>query len=112
MLRCLCGLAVWLAAAPACAGGIDFGWGGGCYPENGFHLQTFACNTNTSTFTMTGAFQTTQSMSDFVGVEAVIDLEAGAATLPNWWQFFNTGSCRLSSLSISADFRPRPGRFA
>lgn len=96
-----------LAASPG--GGINFAWGAGCWPENPVNLKTFACTGNTlSGAIMTGSFASSIDQPDFVGIEAVVDLQASAGSLPAWWQFFNAGSCRATSLSTSQDFTAAP----
>ncbi|MBI5709678.1 MAG: hypothetical protein HZC42_05135 [Candidatus Eisenbacteria bacterium] len=96
-----------LAASPG--GGINFAWGAGCWPENPVNLKTFACTSNTlSGAIMTGSFAPSIDQPDFVGIEVVVDLQSSSASLPNWWQFFNAGSCRATALSTSADFTAAP----
>ena len=103
----ICGVLV-AFAAPAMAGGLNFAWGLGCWPENPVSNAAFACNTNGGSDAATGSFTVSNNQPEFVGIEAVIDLQAASPTLPAWWQFFNPGSCRQSSLSASADFLGSP----
>lgn len=98
------------AAAEGRAGGFNLAWGTGCYGENPVVNRTFGCDTGTlRDATIVGSFQIDRPMSDFVGIEAVIDLQADAQALPPWWEFFNSGACRQASLSASADFTSAPG---
>jgi len=96
-------------AAMADTGGINFAWGAGCWGENPVNSKTFACNTNTGNAQATGSFAPSANMDLFVGIEGVVDLQADAVSLPSWWQFFNSGSCRSTSLSMSSDFSSAPG---
>ena len=97
-----------LHAAPA---GVDLAWDN-CLPEGGTALHYFACDRNTYPYqpvgTMVASFAPATDHPYFIGIEAVIDLLADAATLPDWWQMFNTGSCRPTGLATSMDFTAAP----
>jgi hypothetical protein len=54
------------------------------------------------------SFSLDAAESTFVGIEAIVDFQADADSLPNWWQFYNAGSCRPSGLSVSFDFSSAP----
>ncbi len=95
-----------LAASPG--GGINFNWGD-CSLGTQTYLKTWACNTNTlSGAIMYGSFAPSIDQPDFVGIEAVVDLQASAATLPAWWQLVNPTACRPAGLSPNADFTSGP----
>ena len=97
-------------ARAAHAGGVNLAWGGGCYGENPVSNLTFGCDSGTlRDATIVGSFTLDRPISDFVGMEAVLDVQAESETLPAWWQFFNGGACRGTSLSASADFTSAPG---
>jgi hypothetical protein len=96
------------AAPAALAGGVDLTWGTGCYPENPQTLRTFACNTNTGSASMVASFLLSTDAPQFVGIQATVRLEAQATAIPDWWQFFNAGTCRTTALSTSADFTAAP----
>lgn len=98
-----------LAAGPG--GGINFAWGAGCWADNPVNLKTWVCSANTSNIgaIMTGSFAPSINQTDFVGIEVVVDLQASAGALPDWWQLFNAGSCRATSLSTDANFTTAPG---
>jgi len=99
-----------LATGSARAGGFNLAWGSGCYAENPVVNRTFGCDTGTlRDATIVGSFQIDRAMSDFVGIEAVIDVQSDSPALPPWWDFFNSGACRQASLSASADFTSAPG---
>lgn len=99
-----------LEVRPAAAqGGVNLAWGSGCWFENPQNLKTFACGTNAGADSLVGSFALWSDRDGIVGADAVVDLEAAAGTLPDWWQFVNAGSCRESSLSASLDFSLAPG---
>ncbi|MBI5170954.1 MAG: hypothetical protein HZA61_15800 [Candidatus Eisenbacteria bacterium] len=97
----LCGALLALSASVAAAAGINFNW----TDCNGTVNKTFACNSNTlSGAVMVGSYIPPAGSTAITGEEIVIDLQSSGATLPAWWQFKNTGSCRQTALSTSADF--------
>ncbi len=102
----LIGASVALAAAP----GVNLGWSTdlGCWPESGTADKTFACNSNTGNSTMVASFAIGVDMPDYYGVQCILDGQSESATLPDWWQLSNTGSCRPTALSTSADFTTAP----
>ncbi len=97
------------ARSAAAQGGVNLAWGSGCWAENPQVLKTFRCDANAGAVSMVGSFMLWSDRDGIVGADAVIDLEVAAATLPDWWQFVNAGSCRESSLSASLDFSLAPG---
>ncbi|MBI5709332.1 MAG: hypothetical protein HZC42_03385 [Candidatus Eisenbacteria bacterium] len=108
-----CAALLAIPAAPAAAGGINLTWGTGCWPDNPSVNRTFACDTDSGSSSFTGSFATSTDHPHFVGIEVIVDLQSttswGGGVLPPWWQFFNTGSCRQTSLTVSADFTAAPG---
>jgi len=99
-------LGAWAPAA--LAGGVDLTWGSGCYPETPQILRTFACNTNTGTASMIASFQPSVDAPAFVGIEATMRFQVQATFVPDWWQFWSSGTCRQSALSTSVDFLTAP----
>ena len=61
----------------------------------------FACNTNTGSHAMVGTFRLSSPPASIVGLDAVLDIASAGATLPSWWEFRYTGSCRTTSASVS-----------
>ena len=96
------------ASAASAAPGLNLAWGSGCWLENPVNAKTFACNTNTGNAQMTGSYTPTASQPAFVGVECVLDFQVDGVTVPDWWTFFEAGTCRQTSLSTSADFSGAP----
>ncbi len=98
------------SAAFAVAPGLNIGWttDGGCWPESGTALKTFACTSNSGSAVMVASFAIGSDMADFTALGAILDGQSETASLPDWWQLFNTGSCRSTSLTCSADFTGSP----
>jgi hypothetical protein len=112
-LLLLSGALLVLAAPVAWAApGLDLNWstGGACWSDAGgdVNLKTFACNSNTGNAAMVASFAISADMPNFVGVEVIIDGQVDAANVPDWWQLYNTGACRQTGISSSADFTGSP----
>ncbi len=110
----LCGALMLLGASAAYANGLNFTWTdatGGCWSD-GVQVtnKTFACNTNTGSMKMCGSYKCDVDHPNFVGVEIVVDGRTfDGSAVPDWWQLFNTGSCRPTSLLSAYDFTGAPG---
>ena len=79
--------------------------------EYGFSYKSFACASNLGSETLVGTFSLYQDFPQFMGMDATVIVAAwpgDPAPLPDWWQFFNSGSCRQSALSVSVDFSSDP----
>ncbi len=99
-------LALLVAAPAARAGGVNFAWGD-CFTTGASIYKHFACDTNVSSpvAVAVASFQLAYHQPSFVGIEGIVDLLSNSATMPDWWQLFNPGSCRQTALTVSADFR-------
>ncbi len=89
-----------LSASIASAAGLNLSWNacGGA----GLANKTFACNVNTGLAEMmVASYVAPAGTAGITGLEAVIDLQSSTATLPAWWQFKNTGSCRQTALAVA-----------
>ena len=95
------------ATAPARASGVNFSWDA-CTSEGGVQSKTFACNTNTGSSSGWASFVLASDQSAFVGIEAVIDIQTQADSLPSWWQVYGGGTCRQNALTASIDFTSAP----
>ncbi len=94
-----------LCTSPAhAAGGADITWGDACWVDAGRVAETFACDTDAGSSTITVSFQLADDQPHFVALVAVIDLRADAGSLPDWWQLFDFGTCRR--LALLADVAP------
>lgn len=107
LLPLLCLAALPLAAAPAAAQGtLHLAWNDcGAYGQT---LRTFACNTNSGNHALVVSFVAPLALEEMVGFEGTIRVLTDSATLPSWWKYYESGSCRLSSLASSMDFSAGP----
>lgn len=86
------------------AGGVNFSWDD-CLPERHRTGVRFDCTASTLVQEAVGSFMLSATLPDFYSLEVVIDLEAQATTLPDWWLFSpHPGACRGSALTMSFDF--------
>jgi len=92
---------------PGAPNGINLAWSD-C-GSAGVPLQTFACNVNTGgPFLLFGSFVPPDDINQFLGMSADLIVDAGAATLPDWWKF-GSGQCRgATAMSTSFDFTAGP----
>ena len=104
--QCLGLLAVLVLPAIAdAAPGIAMRWDR-CYADAGAANKAFACDTNSGTHSLTVSFSPAADIDQVSGNEIVLDLLTASATLPDWWQFKNGGSCRISSLNTNVVLPP------
>ncbi|MBI1797398.1 MAG: hypothetical protein HYR74_10145 [Candidatus Eisenbacteria bacterium] len=74
--------------------------------------RTFACNSNIGSNVIVVSYDPGIDIPDLVGNDIAIDLQTASTTLDPWWQLFNPGQCRTTSLSSSADFTAGPSTCA
>src|SRR5262249_18609167 len=92
-------LATLLCASSALANpGTNLRWNA-CFGDSGLANKTFACNTNSGTFTLVLSFVLPVDFSNASGLEIVLDVSAPTTSIPAWWLFKNAGSCRVTSLT-------------
>jgi hypothetical protein len=88
-----------VAPAPAAGGGaLNFSWSpdGNCVHPLVTN-RTFACNTNSASFTAVGSVHLLyDAVPQFWGIEATISCQS-EGPLPAWWQAYDSGSCRATS---------------
>ncbi len=98
-----------LTAGPCVAGGVNITWGTSCWSDGGGTAnKTFACNTNLGSAQMCGSFMCSTNHPNFVRMHVVEDGQSSSATLPDWWQLWNTGACRQTALGVSVNFTTAP----
>lgn len=97
-VACLLALA---APSPARTSGFNLAWGEQCWTDDPVNSRTFACDSNSGVDYATGSFVIDQDMPDFFGLQIIVDICSGPNDLPDWWQMWNPGSCRATSLSVS-----------
>jgi len=86
--------------------GVNIRWDN-CYGDSGVANKLFACNTNTGAENLVLSFQLPSDLPSVSGEEMVVYFEAATPALPDWWQFKNAGTCRLTALTLGA--APPPG---
>ncbi|HKQ58537.1 MAG TPA: hypothetical protein VJY35_11775 [Candidatus Eisenbacteria bacterium] len=101
----LTGLLLVFFALIASAAGMNVYWSD-CGPA-GTMNRSFSCVgcsiPNSDIWT---SFDPPQPVPQLTGTSQLIDLQSATATLPDWWQFKNPGSCRQFGLSALSSFGP------
>ena len=100
-----------LGTAVAQAGeGLYLRWND-CVNGAGLSSLNFGCGTNTGDERLYCALTLPVPLDEVLGIEAVVDLQAAATTLPDWWHLepANIGlglpaGCRYGNLFASQDF--------
>ncbi len=107
MLTCLMTAACLIATASLAhaAPGIAMRWDQ-CYGDGGVSNKNFACDTNAGSETLVLSFKPPADLDQVNGNEIHVDLQAPGSTVPSWWQFKNTGTCRVTSLSVNSTASP------
>jgi len=85
---------------------VSIAWDHCLAQGTGVQNRTFACDANSGQEVLVGAFRLDADMANVIGTEIVIQLAAADATLPAWWQYWYTGSCRQTSLSVNSTVDP------
>lgn len=80
--------------------GISLRWSN-CLGDGGTLNRSFACNTNAGTHTLVGSVELGTPLASVTGHEIRIELQTMSPTLPAWWEFKNSGTCRMTSLSMN-----------
>ena len=102
----LCGLLLALTASIAsAAAGTNLRWNT-CFGDAGLANRNSTCLLNTGTNALVGSFELGAGLTQVSGVELVIDIATASTTLPAWWQFFNAGTCRQTSLTGNPTISP------
>jgi hypothetical protein len=103
--------ALGLGVGTARAGeGLHLTWNE-CANGSGVSGRTGACTVNTGEQRLYVAFTLSSPVDQVLGTEVVVDLQAAASTLPDWWHFEPAdpglglpAGCRYGALSASSDF--------
>ena len=97
-----------LSATAASAAGINLTWSTGtvgCWPEKVTSVMTWSCGNETDgPWTFVASFKMDAAKTDFIGISAILGGQSTPTDLPDWWQVYNAGSCRRTSVTTSADF--------
>ncbi len=101
-------VALGLAARAGADPGGNISWDH-CWPEGGTAFKYYACTPDDGYEELVGSFSLAAPLPLFCGVEATLDGHtADHGMLPQWWQLWNNGACRMTSLSVSFDFAAEP----
>jgi hypothetical protein len=84
-------------AGAAQAAGIAATWNR-CQEDGGSTVRFVPCNSNTGKNEIVSAFSPPAGITSLRQVVATYRICPTSHTLPAWWDFFNPGSCRQSSL--------------
>jgi hypothetical protein len=105
-LACLLGLTAARAEAYSCGcaegdcgPGVNLRWEA-CHGDGGTANRTFACDTNSGSERLVGTFVLSTDLLDVSGFDAFVEVASAATTLPVWWQFYEPGTCRTTSLRL------------
>ncbi len=94
-------LTVLTAGSPVHATGIALRWGS-C---EGTANRNFACDASSGSEVLVGSFSPPSGIDELSGIQVYMRITSADGNVPSWWQMFNRGSCRQSSLSTSFDLR-------
>jgi len=89
-------------AATASAQGVNLSWLD-C-GASGVADRTFACTSNTGNNDMYASVVAPTTLTQFVGIDVVMDLISATNPLPDWWSLNSSTGCRTSSLTMVSDF--------
>lgn len=98
----LLALALLAASTPiASADGVMLRWQD-CSGDAGVQNRVFACDTNVGTHALAASFVIGYPREQVNGTETVMTFGTANSTLPDWFRFVTSGSCRQAALGISA----------
>ncbi|MGH7741280.1 MAG: hypothetical protein ACRENS_04585 [Candidatus Eiseniibacteriota bacterium] len=72
---------------------------------------SYACSGNGDVITLVCSITPSQSISNVLGAELVVDIQSPDSALPDWWQLggMGSGGCRGGVLATDFDFAGNPG---
>ena len=83
------------------AAGYALSWST-CHGEGtGTNNRVFACDTNVGTNVIVVSFELSADLQQVSENDVTVDVLTQQPTLPAWWDFKNTGTCRLNSLATN-----------
>uniref|UniRef100_A0A832I621 Uncharacterized protein n=1 Tax=Eiseniibacteriota bacterium TaxID=2212470 RepID=A0A832I621_UNCEI len=97
----LCGALLAFSATVASAAGLNLSWLD-C-GNNGVAARTFTCASNAGNNDMYASVVAPTTLTQFVGIDIVLELQTAGATLPAWWDLRSSGGCRNTSLTMASD---------
>ena len=106
-MRWLVSLVLLCACPPAAvACGLSLSWNDCALGATAAASKAFACNTNDGYHVLTVSFDHYTDIPDVTGLYVFVDLVSESCPMPSWWEFRNSGSCRLAGLSATALMLP------
>jgi len=94
------------ASAALSPPGVNIRWNQ-CYDDGGAVNKAFACDSNSGSESLVLSLVLDTGMDSVSGMEIRIEFWSASASLPDWWQYVNTGTCRRTSFNFSTS--PPPG---
>lgn len=85
--------------------GVNLRWDN-CYGDGGAWNKSFACDRNAGSERLVCSFELDQPLLQTSGVELQLELSAAGTSVPAWWGFWSSGSCRQASLSVVGTIPP------
>jgi hypothetical protein len=95
-------------AASNAAGQIQATWDD-CALDGGATNKTSACVSSIGTNRYVVSYTMPEGLSNFVAIDATIDVQSDAGAVPPWWDFKNANACRASVASVVIDGSILPG---
>ena len=100
-------LLVLVAVGSAHASSMNYAWNS-CLPEGGVSSKAFACNTNSGLNSSVASFIPSVPRQ-LVAIYCDIYIQSASASIEDWWQYQNAGTCRQTAASVSQNFISFPG---
>ena len=92
-------LVLLVLASTANASGIALRWGSCAGTSN----RNFACDKSTGSELLVGSFSPPGGVNQLSGIEVILSIAAADGSVPSWWQAFDPGTCRRSSMAATFD---------
>ena len=90
-----------LSTLASAGGTVKMRWDS-CWGDAGVMNKSFACNVNTGSNLLVASLVPDHAMLGVSDLEPRVDLTFARGSLPEWWKFRATGTCRTNSLNVSS----------
>ena len=97
-------LALLLLCLPALASAgsaVKLRWDS-CWGDAGVMNKAFACNVNTGSNILVASLVPDRPVLGVSDLESRVDLTFAGGSVPDWWRFRTTGTCRTGSLNVAS----------
>ena len=94
-------------AASFAQGSLSMAWDH-CAAEGGVSNRNNTCTTNSGSNSLIGTFRSPIDFFNCVGIELTVEVLSSYATMPSWWQLWNTTSCRPNGLAVNFAYASQP----